>query len=38
MHIAYIRHVGGMVCIAVPFLTYDGPPETDGKTRALPYG
>jgi hypothetical protein len=23
--------LGGMTFIAIPFLTYDGPPETDGK-------
>ena len=24
-------YLGGMIFIAIPFLTYDGPPETDGK-------
>lgn len=24
-------HLGGMMFIAIPFLTYDGPAETDGK-------
>ena len=24
-------YLGGMVFIAIPFLTYDGPAETDGK-------
>jgi len=26
-----IFYLGGMVFIAIPFLTYDGPPETDGN-------
>jgi len=26
-----LLYLGGMVFIAIPFLTYDGPPETDGK-------
>ncbi len=31
-NIIYIYiYIGGMVFIAIPFLTYDGPPETDGK-------
>jgi hypothetical protein len=24
-------YLGGMVFIAIPFISYDGPPETDGK-------
>lgn len=29
--LSFSSHSGGMVFIAIPFLTYDGPAETDGN-------
>ena len=35
LHLKLFTFLGGMIFIAIPFLTYDGPAETDGISDNL---